>query len=100
MTRGAPILWPRRTSQVLDVIELHIETLFESVRKALQRWTIAANIRVADRAHRHVWRSELRQMTARAIFVARETGPSGIVIAMMTARASNGRVTLTGVQEL
>jgi len=100
VTGSAAILWASRASHVLRVIELQVETFFESVRERCQRWIIAVHVRVADRAHGHIRRGELGQMTARAIFVTGEAGPRGIIISMMTTRASGRCVTLTGVQEL
>ena len=100
VARGTAILWPRRSGQVLSMIELQVEAFLEFVREGSERWIVATDIRVADRAHRHIRRSELREVTARAILVAGETGPRGIVGPMMTSRASGGRVTLTAVQEL
>jgi hypothetical protein len=66
------------------MIELHVEALFEFVGKSFQRRIVAADIRVADRAHGHVWRRELREMTSGAFFVTGEAGPRGIVRSMMT----------------
>ena len=82
------------------MIELQVETFLKSVGEGCQRRIIAVHVRVANRAHGHIRSSELRQMAARAIFVTRETGLRGIIISMMTVRATNRRVTLTGVQEL
>ena len=100
MTGSATILWASRASHVLRVIELQVETFFESIGERCQRWIIAVHVRVANRAHGYVRGRELRQMTARAIFVTGEAGPRGIIVPMMAARATNGCVTLTGVPEL
>jgi len=77
---------------VLRVIELHIEALFEFVRKKLSRRIVAVHALVTDRTHGNVWRRELRQMTTSAIFVAGKTGSRGVVVAMMAACAGNRRV--------
>ena len=82
------------------MIEFQIEAFLEFVGEAFQRRIIPIYVCVADRAHRHVRRSELREVTAGAIFVTGKAGPRGIIIAMMTARTTNRRVALTGVQEL
>ncbi len=84
MTRGAAILWPGRAGHVLGMIELQVETFFEFVGESFERRVIAIHVRVADRAHRHIRSSELRQMTARAIFVTGKAGPRRIIISMMT----------------
>jgi hypothetical protein len=81
------------------MIEFQVEAFFESVRESLQRRIAAIHVRMADRAHGHIRSSELRQMTARAIFVAGKTGPCGIIISVMTTRARGRCMTLTGVQE-
>lgn len=82
------------------MIELQIEALFEFITEGFERRIIAIYVGVADRAHRHIRSSELREVTASAVFVAGKTGPCGIIIPMMTRRAGCGCVTLTGVQEL
>ena len=99
MTGGAAILWPGRARHVLCVIELEVETFFEFVSESFERRITAIHIHVADRAHRHIRSSELRQMTARAIFVTGKAGPRGIVIPMMATRTGSRAVTLAGVQE-
>jgi hypothetical protein len=99
VTRAAAILWPGRATQVLRMIELQIEALFEFISEGFERWIIAINAGVADRAHRYIRGSELRQVTASAVLVTRKTGPRGIIIPMMTGRATGGCVTLAGVQE-
>ena len=81
------------------MIELHVEGFFELVRESFQWWITAAHAGVTDRAHGHTGVGELRQVTARAIFVAGEAGPRGIIIPMMTTRTRRRCVTCTGVQE-
>ncbi len=75
MTRVATILGARGARHVLRVIELHIEALFELIRKSLERWVVAVHIRVADRTHGNVRRRELRQVTAGAVFVSWKSRP-------------------------
>jgi hypothetical protein len=99
VTRRATIFWARRTGQVLSMIELQVEALLEFVWESFQRRIIPIDVCVADRAHGHIRGGELREVTAGAIFVAREAGPRGSVIPMMTTRAGSRRVTWTGVQE-
>lgn len=76
MTGNAAALWPRRSGQVLGVIELHIEALFESARKSLPRRVGAVHTRVTNRAHRRVGRAELGSVAAEAILVTGEAGLS------------------------
>jgi hypothetical protein len=59
MTRAATIVWPRSAPHVLRMIELEVKALFESVRKSFQRRIVPINVRVTDRAHRHVGCGEL-----------------------------------------
>ena len=92
MTGDASILWPRRAGQVLRVIELNIEALFELVRERLSRRVVAVHRCVTDRAHGNVRGRELSEVTARTIFVAGKNRPCGVVVAMMTAGARNRRV--------
>ena len=76
MTSCATILRTRATRHVLRVIELHIEALFESIRKSFERRVVAVHVRVADRTHGNVRRRELRQVTASAVFVPGKSRPS------------------------
>ena len=59
-------LWTSCARQMLRVIELHVEALFESIRKSFARRVIAIHVLVTDRAHRNVRRRELREVTTRA----------------------------------
>ena len=86
---GATILWPRGAGHVLRVIELHVETLFESIGKRFTWRIVPIHVCVADRAHRNVWRRELRQVTSCAVFVTGKAGPRGIIVSMVTRRAGN-----------
>ena len=99
MTRGAAILGARCAGHVLGMIELQVEAFFEFVGEGFQRRISAADIGVADRAHRGICCDELCPMALNAIFVAREGGSRGIVIPMMTTGAGSRCVTLTSVQE-
>lgn len=100
MTSNAAALWPRRAGHVLGVIELHIEALFEAARKSLSRGIVAVHTRVTDRTHRRVGCAELCSVAAEAVFVAREDWLRRVVIAMMTSRTRDRRVTLTRMQKL
>ncbi len=82
------------------MIELQVEAFFEFVGEGFQRRIIAAHVPVADRTHRHIRGGELRQVTARAIFVSGKAGSRGIVIPIMTTRTGRRCVMLTSVQEL
>jgi hypothetical protein len=75
MTRRAAIFLARRADLVLGMIKLQVEAFFKLVGESLQRRIIAIHVRVADRAHGHIRSSELRQMTARAVFVPGKAGP-------------------------
>ena len=85
---------------MLSVIELHVEALLELIRKSLPRWVVAVHVLVTDRAHRDVWRRKLRQVTAGAGFMPRETWPCRIVSAAMAVVATEGGVFRTCVKEL
>ena len=100
MTRGATILWARSAVHVLGMIEFQVEAFFEFVGESFQRRIIPVGVRVTDRAHGDIRSSELRQMTARAIFVAGKAGPRGIIVPMVTTRTRSRGVPLTGVEEL
>ena len=76
MTSNAAALWPRRARHVLRVIEFHVEAFFEAIGKSLSRGIVTVHARVADRAHGHVRRGELRQMTSGTVLVTREDGLS------------------------
>ena len=92
MTTHATIRWPRRACHVLRVIELHVEALFELIRKWLARRVIAVHVLVTDRAHRNIRRGELRKVTAGTGFVSRETRSCGIVGPAMTVVAGERSV--------
>lgn len=92
MTGRAPALGSCGAGHVLRVIELHIEALFELVREGLSRRIVAVHTLVTDRTHGNVRRRELRQVTAGAIFVTGETGPRGVVVAVMTTCAGDRSV--------
>lgn len=85
VARCATILWSRGRGQVLRMIEFQVESFFEFVRESFQRRVIVINIGVANRAHGHVRRGELRQVAAGAILVSGKAGPGGIIGAVMTA---------------
>ena len=84
---------------MLRVIELHVEALFESIRKSFARRIVPVHVLMTDRAHRDIRRGELRQVTSRACFVSREIRPGGIVAAAMTIVAAERYVFRTRVKE-
>jgi len=85
VTSDAAVLWPGIARHVLRVIETHVEALSETIGEASAWRVVAIHILVADRAHRNIWRRELRQMTTGAILMTRKIRPHGIVGPMMTA---------------
>jgi len=84
VTRDTAVLWPGITRHVLRVIETHVEAFFETIGEAPARRVAAIHVIVADRAHRNIWRRELRQMTPGAVLMTRKIRPHGIVGPMMT----------------
>ena len=75
MTTGATSLRSSRTGIVLRVVKLHVEWFVEAGGKIFQGWIVAAHVRVADSAHRYLWRCELAAVTISAGFV---TGKRGV----------------------
>ena len=99
MTGNAAALRFSAPSHMLRVIEADIEILFKAIGKAFARGIAAIYRLVTDRAHRNIRRGELRQMTAGAIFVAREIRPHRIIGAMVTAGACERRMLRTRMQK-
>ena len=85
MAGNTTIPGPRGSGHVLRMIELHVKALFEFIGESFQRRIVAAYAGVADRAHRHVRRGELRKVAAGAIFVSGEARSRRVVTATMTA---------------
>jgi len=99
MTGRTSVLWFRRGAHVLRVIELHIEVLFESIRKRFEQKGVV-HIHVADRTDRAIGRRVLRPMASnKAILHAGKTGPAGVIRAVVTVRATDRRMALAGMQE-
>ena len=92
MTGDATAFRSGVAGQMLRVIEADIEGFLKAIGEAFARWIVAIHALMANRAHRHIRRRELRQMTTGAIFVAGEIRPHRVVRTMMTARASKRRV--------
>jgi hypothetical protein len=44
----AAALWSRRAGQMLRVIELHVEALFESIRKSFARRIVPVHVLMTD----------------------------------------------------
>jgi len=84
MTTGATFLRPSGPSVVLCVIEADVETLVESRWEVLQRRIVAADVCVADNAHRNRGRRELSAMTVSAGFVTREAWRCRVVSSLVT----------------
>jgi len=53
VTTGATVLRPRSASHVLRMIKSDIKSLFEVIRKILQRRPRGACVGMADETHRH-----------------------------------------------
>lgn len=85
---------------MLRVIELHVERFIEARRKILQRRIVAADVSVADHAHRHLRRGELAAMAICARLVTGETRCRRVVAAFVTGVAAERTVTLTVVKKL
>jgi hypothetical protein len=84
---------------VLRVIESHIESLIEARWKILQRRIVAADISVADVAHRYRGCCELAAMAIGAGLVTREARRCRVIGSLVTGIAGEGTVSLTGVKE-
>jgi hypothetical protein len=72
MTTGAASLRASGPGVVLRVIEFDVEGFVEPHWKVFERWVVAADICVTDRAHRDLWRRELATVTISAGFVTGE----------------------------
>ena len=84
MATGATARRSSGAGVVLRVIEFHVEGFVEARGKTLQRWIVAADISVADNAHRHSGRRELSAMTVGASLVTRKAWCGGVVGSFMT----------------
>ena len=84
---------------MLGVIEFHVEGFVEARGETLQRWIVAADVSVADNAHRNRGRRELTSMTLGAGFVTREARRCRVIASFMTRVAGEGTVSLAIVQE-
>lgn len=99
MTGRAAILWLRRAAHVLRVVELHVEAFFEFVGKAFPRRIAAISVGMADETQRRILCQDLILVAIKTIFVTGKTGQAGIIRAMMTVRATNRSMTLTGMEK-
>lgn len=100
MTTCTTALRARRAGVVLRMIELDIEWLVEARGKSFQRRVVAADVRVTDLAHRHLWRRELAAMTIRAFLVTGKARRCGVISALVTCVAGEGTVALAVVNKL
>ena len=100
VTTSTTTLRSRRAGHMLCVIELHVERFIEARRKILQRRIVAADVSVADHAHRHLRRGELAAMAICARLVTGETRCCRVVAALVTGVAGERTVTLTVVKKL
>ena len=85
VTGDATVLRFGIAGQMLRVIKADVESFFKAIGKAFARRIVAIHTLVADRAHRNIWRRELRQMTTGTVLMTRKIRPHGIVSPMMTA---------------
>jgi hypothetical protein len=90
----------RRTGHMLCVIELDVEWFVEARGKSFQRRIVAADVRVADLAHRDLRRGELAAMAISARFVTGKTWCRRVVGALVTPVAGEGTVALAVVKKL
>ena len=84
MTTRATSLWAGGAGIVLRVIEFDVEGLVEAYGKIFERWIVAADVRVADRAHRHLRCRELAAVTVGAGFVTGKARRCRVVAALVT----------------
>ena len=84
---------------MLRVVKLHVEALVEAYGEIFQRRIVAADIGVADDAHRHGGRGELTAVTVCASFVTRKARRRGVVCSFVTRVAGKGTVALAGVEK-
>ena len=99
MTTGATSLRARGAGVVLRVIELDVEWLVEARRKTLQWRIVAADVCMADDAHRDRRRGELTAMTVSTGLVTWEARGRGVVGPFVTGVAGEGTVPLARVEE-
>ena len=70
MASSTNVLRTRGSSQMLRMIELHIETFIEVRWEVFERRIAAARVRMTNRTHGNGRRGELSEMTTRARFVS------------------------------
>ena len=100
MTTRAASLRASGPGVVLRVIEFDVEGFVEPDWKNFERRVAAADIRVTDRAHRHLRCRELAAVTIGACFVTGKAWRGGVVGSFVTGVAGKGTVALTCVQKL
>ena len=100
MAGKTTILRAGNSAQVLSMIEVNVEAIFELRRETLQRRIATLHIGVADKAHRNRGSDKLGQVAICAKLVAREAWNGGIVATAFMARsAGKGRMALALVNK-
>lgn len=99
MAGDAAVFRSRVAAIMHGVIEFHIESLVEILRKRAQRRGRTLHVRMANRAHRRLRRDELRQVTVNASRVSREFRRDGIVGSLMTRIAIDVGVSARRMQK-
>lgn len=84
---------------MLGVIEFDVEALLEFLREGPHRRRSSADARMTNRAHRHIWRRELRQMATGAVFVSGKGWLRRVIIPVMAICAGNTGVALAAMKE-
>jgi hypothetical protein len=100
MTTGTTALRASAAGHVLRVVKLHVERFLEAGGEVLQRRVVAADVRMANHAHRYCRRGELTAMTISACFVTREARRCGVVRSFVASVTGKGTVSLAGMQKL
>ena len=88
-----------RTGHVLRMIELDVETLFEVIGKCLTGRVITVHTGMTDRAEWCACRMDLCLVAVKAVPVARQSRPRGIIASTMTTCTRGRCVTRAAVQE-
>lgn len=99
MATDATSLRARGTGVVLRVIEPHVESFVEACGEILEGRIVAADVGVADNAHRDRRRCELAAVTISAGFMTGEARRCGVVGSFVTRVAGEGTVALARVHE-
>ena len=99
VTGRTAVLWSGVASQVLRMIELHIEVFFESIGKSLS-WRIGPiHVLMTDITDRATSGVELGSMTINAVLVTWKAGTAGIVGSVVTVCATNRGMLTAGMEK-